>query len=70
MDERTTVFNLGRTALVLLDTGDLDGLFRGGPAMYDVLVRATHATPEQRFSTVSEFIDAWQRAIPPDGPGR
>ena len=31
IDQRTTVFNLGRMGLVLLDTGDLDGRFRAGP---------------------------------------
>lgn len=41
VDERTTVFNLGRTGLVLLDTGNLDGEFRGTAAAHAVLDRAT-----------------------------
>ncbi|HVM14823.1 MAG TPA: hypothetical protein VM287_10915 [Egibacteraceae bacterium] len=68
-DERTTGFNLGRAALVLLDTGDLDGIFRGGRAMYDVLVRATQASPAQRFPKVAEFIAGWRKAIRLDGAG-
>lgn len=62
IDERTTVFNLARSALVLLDSGDLDGTFRGGAEARDVLTRATEPQPDERFPTVAEFVSAWRRA--------
>lgn len=63
IDERTTVFNLGRTALVLLDEGDLDGRFRGTAAASDVLDRATHPRRVERYPTVTEFVSVWRAAI-------
>ena len=62
VDERTTVFHLGRTGLVILDTGDLDGEFRGTSAMLAVLERATRADPPARHSTVQAFVADWRRA--------
>ncbi len=63
IDERTTVFNLARLAQVLLDTGDLDGEFRGGAGAGDVLRRATQPAPAERHRSVAEFVTAWRRAI-------
>jgi hypothetical protein len=62
IDQRTTVFNLGRMGLVLLDTGDLDGRFRAGPAAYAVLEKATQPAPSDRYATVSDFVTAWGAA--------
>lgn len=62
VDERTTVFHLGRTGLVLLDTGDLDGDFRGTTAMRAVLERASRPAPAERYPTVEEFAGDWRRA--------
>jgi len=63
IDQRTTVFNLGRTARVLLDSGDLDGRFRGsGPAL-GVLGRALRIDPGDRYQTVPEFLAAWRTSV-------
>ena len=62
VDERTTVFHLGRAGLVLLDAGDLDGEFRGPSATRAVLERATRADPAARHPTVAEFVGDWRRA--------
>jgi serine/threonine protein kinase, bacterial len=59
IDERTTVFTLGRTALLLL--GDGTGL-RGPAALLDVAIRACRPDPERRHRTVAEFADDWRRA--------
>lgn len=60
VDKRTTVFNLGRLGLVLLDTGDLDGRFRAGPDAWAVLERATRPSPSDRYPTVADFVGAWR----------
>ena len=66
IDERTTVFVMGRTALVLLGDGTLDAsAFRGSPARLDVVARACDPAPSRRYSSVSAFYDAWRAA----GPG-
>ncbi|MFI5046466.1 MAG: serine/threonine protein kinase [Acidimicrobiia bacterium] len=66
IDERTTVFNLGRTGLVLLDEGpdapvEVGDSFRGTGAMADVLIHATQLDPEDRHESVAELADAWAR---------
>jgi hypothetical protein len=62
VDERTTVYTLGRTALILMDEGDTEQAFRGTSAQRDVLARAASPDPAQRYGTVAQFINAW-RAI-------
>lgn len=62
IDQRTTVFNLGRAAAVLLNEGDLDGHHRGPAATANVIERATHQQPEDRYLTVADFAAAWRAA--------
>ena len=62
IDQRTTVFDLARTALVLLDEADVDTRFRGTPALAAVARRATDENPRDRYATVAEFVAAWRRA--------
>lgn len=62
IDERTTVFDLGRTAAVLLDEGDADGRFRGTNAMAEVIAKATQPDPTDRHATVEAFVSAWTAA--------
>jgi serine/threonine-protein kinase len=78
IDERTTVFVLGRTALVFLSDGTLTpGAFRGSPALFEVVARACDPDPTRRFGSVGLFCHAWHNAEPagPDvaadrgGPG-
>ena len=56
IDERTTVYTLGRTARVLL--GDA-GHWRGSAASEQVVDRATADDPAARFDSVDVFAAAW-----------
>jgi serine/threonine-protein kinase len=62
LDERSTVYTLGRVAQVLLDEGDDEGRWRGGPELEDVARRATEPDPSDRFATVAELTGAWRAA--------
>ncbi|ULR50857.1 serine/threonine protein kinase [Streptomyces deccanensis] len=62
IDARTTVHALGRTARLLLDAGDEERAWRGTAAQLDVLERATHPDPGERFAGVREFREAWSRS--------
>lgn len=59
IDERTMVFNLGRTAQVLLDEGVGGGRFRGGPRLAEVAERATSDDPADRFESVADLVAHW-----------
>lgn len=66
IDERTTVFTLGRTAFVFLSE-DTQGdarreLWTAAEALYDVAHRAISPDPENRWPTVADFVTAWRRA--------
>jgi len=63
VDQRTTVFNLGRAAQVLLDEGDLEGRFRGPPAVLAVLDRASRPAPGDRYQSMAEFVAAWRASV-------
>lgn len=56
IDERTTVFNLGRAAFVFL--GERDG-FRGTPAQLAAATRACEPDPARRFQTAAELTAAF-----------
>jgi serine/threonine-protein kinase len=63
IDERTTVFTMGRTALVFLAAGALDAhAFRGPRALFDVVASACRPDRAERFATVASFCQAWQAA--------
>ncbi|HUR48411.1 MAG TPA: hypothetical protein VMY88_02630 [Acidimicrobiales bacterium] len=71
IDERTTVFTMGRTAFVFLSE-DLRGdasreLWRAGDALYEVAHRATSPDRDKRWESVSEFLDAWRGAVAASG---
>lgn len=57
LDERTTVFNLGRTAFVFLGA---PGAFRGSPTQLAAAMRACEAAPERRLATVADLATAWR----------
>ena len=60
IDERTTVFTLGRTAAVLLSDNSLERApFRGSDGQYEVMVRSCAENPDDRFQTVAEMYVAW-----------
>jgi serine/threonine-protein kinase len=63
IDERTTVFVLGRTALVFLSDGTLaPGAFRGSGALFEVVAKACAPDPARRFGSVGMFCRAWHAA--------
>lgn len=59
-DDRSTVFQLGRTAQVLLDAGDLTGTWRAAPDLADVARIATAEDPDARYQSVAELVHAWR----------
>lgn len=64
IDERTTVFTLGRTAFVLLSAGprgeEERGLWRADPRLHAVARRAAAPDPWDRIATVAELLTAWR----------
>jgi serine/threonine protein kinase len=62
IDERTTVFTLGRAAFVFLSEGQRGEtdvhLWRGPRALYNVARVATELDPDNRYASVSEFLIA------------
>ncbi len=63
IDQRTTVFTMGRTAAVLLADGLLDrSAFRAGDALHEVMIRACQPLPTQRVPSMRQFQAAWQQA--------
>lgn len=62
IDERTTVFTLGRMISVLLGNGCLDSeSFRGTDAQYRAMVTACNLDPEARHQSVAELVAVWYR---------
>ncbi len=70
IDERTTVFNLGRAIRLLLDAGDDERAWRGTPAQLAVVACATHADPADRYPTVEALAAAWHAARVREGAER
>lgn len=61
VDERTTVFNLGRAISVFLADGDLGMAgFRGSEDQHRVMTRACDSNPAARFQSVAEMAHAWR----------
>lgn len=61
IDERTTVFNLGRAISVFLGEGRLtrEG-FRGTEAQHRVMIRACAPNPAARFQSVADMARSWR----------
>jgi serine/threonine protein kinase, bacterial len=63
IDERTTVFTMGRTALVFLSDGSLAAeVFRGSRALFAVVAKACHPDRAQRFDSLAAFYAVWRAA--------
>jgi serine/threonine-protein kinase len=63
IDEQTTVFTLGRAALVFLGDGSLSpDAFRGSPAQHGAVVKACRPERAERFASVAAFVQAWRDA--------
>ena len=64
IDERTNVFTLGRTAIVLLaNSSDSRDDWKGSEALWQVAKKATNADKQSRYPSVREFVSAWHTAI-------
>jgi serine/threonine-protein kinase len=62
IDERTTVFTLGRAMSVFVGDGDLGrAAFRGTDARHRAMTRACDPNPAERFQSVAELVLAWRR---------
>jgi hypothetical protein len=64
IDERTTVFGLGRTIHHLLDSSDG---WRGPGSARSVVATATSDDPDQRFPSVAEMVAAWRSVVQQSG---
>jgi serine/threonine protein kinase, bacterial len=63
IDERTSVFTMGRAALVFLANGQrTPETFRGPPALYEIVARATEPDRSARFDSLAAFYAAWRAA--------
>ena len=57
LDDRTNVYRLGSTALLLLGENALPEALRA------VALKATSPVPEERYAYVADFTAAWRAAI-------
>ena len=63
INERTTIFTMGRTAAVFLSDASLGREpFRGNGKLHDVVVRACQTRPEERYGSIGDFYEDWRRA--------
>lgn len=63
IDERTTVFNLGRAISVFLGAGQLGRPgFRGTDSQHQVMMRACEPDPAARFQSVGDMARSWRAA--------
>jgi serine/threonine protein kinase, bacterial len=70
IDEKTNVFNMGTMAFALLG-GEMDRSFskwEAGKALYEVAIKAVQEERDQRYSSVSDFTQAWQTALEKSNP--
>jgi serine/threonine-protein kinase len=68
IDERATVFTLGRMTLVYLGcdrkSPPSEADFRGTPEQFSVATKATAARPSDRIPSVRALHDAWMATLP------
>lgn len=62
IDERSTVYVLGRAIRLLLDAGDDEAAWRGSPERLEVVTQATQEAASRRFGTVAELQSSWRAA--------
>jgi serine/threonine-protein kinase len=63
IDERTTVFTMGRAAMIFLSDGTRDvAAFRGSRARLEVAARACEPDRAKRYDSVASFNTAWLAA--------
>jgi serine/threonine-protein kinase len=62
LDERSTVYTLGRVAQILLDAGDDTGEWRASRELEEVASQATAPRPGDRYASVAELAAVWRAA--------
>ena len=63
IDQRTTVFTMGRTAAVLMSDGTLERQpFRGSDGQHAVVRRSCREDPSERYGSPGDFYAAWMDA--------
>lgn len=61
IDQRTSVFTLGRTVLIMLGDGTANReAFRGPAALWTIAVQACRPLPENRHRNLTEFSAEWR----------
>jgi serine/threonine protein kinase, bacterial len=61
INERTTVFNIGRAISVFFGDGDLSRAeFRGSETQYQTMLRACSSDPAARFPSIAELARSWR----------
>jgi serine/threonine protein kinase, bacterial len=63
IDQRTTVYNLGRLAVLFLSPAGLEtGKLRAPAELSEVVRQACQSDPSKRFASVRAFAEAWHNA--------
>jgi serine/threonine protein kinase, bacterial len=63
IDQRTSVFTMGRAVLVFLSDGTANPeAFRGPSPLFEVAARACEPEPDRRHGSLPEFCAAWRAA--------
>jgi serine/threonine-protein kinase len=63
INERTSLFTMGRTAALFLSDGSLDRTpFRGSNGLFDVVTKACQPLPKDRYQSMGAFYRSWQKA--------
>jgi serine/threonine-protein kinase len=71
IDQRTNVFTMGRTALILLGDGTTDAsTWRGSAAALDVARKATVEARDERHADMKAFVTAWRATVRSEPPVR
>ncbi len=65
IDERTTVYNLGMLAFMLLGSRDTLGLreWTLSPALYDIASRCIREDPGERWPSADALLSAWRMQV-------
>ena len=64
IDERTTVFTLGRAISVFLgEGGPREHSFRGRGFQYRAMLIACDPDPSRRFQSVADLVGAWRGTV-------
>ncbi|GIN37227.1 protein kinase domain-containing protein [Heyndrickxia oleronia] len=65
IDSKTNVFTMGAIAFGLVG-GEMDhsiSKWQAGEKLYEVAIRATEKNRDDRYCTLKEFYEAWQKAL-------